>query len=677
MSEHNSSRGFEIGDCVHWLEAADAIYEVAKISGGHVTISLLEYHFEKGKPYPARTRRVPFWQLKPLSMEPDGGQQNTKSSRGLKAAEHPLLSPAQLKTEPYQQEPNGSEFKCSKCSTPLLESAEPHGLVTPWESAPLSLSKSTLTHSEFSALTGPIFQSTGTSKPTIPNQESLTSIGCRSLAQAHQAPELGRDSTIQNQPCGEKPSGASVLDNPSLLLWNSLKDLSNEDFEQFVGHCEWQAIRAGISNSYRQRKSEQCTSETGSLSCPTLTSCSSKSSRPAGMTKCEKWWRDNGLIPAGYQLSASAIALLMGYPEDWFQVLSPSPTIPWAESAPDTSPVEPSHLPKPPLRFSESFTSAPSGNNYSPAVLGEMGYREQGHKIPLELKEHCGQLAPVLRETAHPLEPQPKTTPSVNNYSPGVIEDDFPLEPEQRQKQPEALGEKERTHPLELNSQPVLGDSNTDHSTYPVEPKQDIKNPRRKDNIERQVRDRLSAELGGLTEVATPAGRIDLLTETEIVEVKQVKDWKSAIGQVLAYSGFYPEHHKRVHLFGRHDATLAKATSICNELGIKVTFEEIRLSREPEARDASGWLEHYTKTKKLKNGISATYPPCRGERDPDNPEHWYWAYRYEQKHDNARSDNGYITRAVSLPRVKVEAVSLAIACGWSVEKILKFIRSKD
>jgi hypothetical protein len=38
---------------------------------------------------------------------------------------------------------------------------------------------------------------------------------------------------------------------------------------------------------------------------------------------------------------------------------------------------------------------------------------------------------------------------------------------------------------------------------------------------------------------------------------------------------------------------------------------------------ASGWLEHYTKNKKLKSGIIAIYACVEGERDPDNPDHWY------------------------------------------------------
>lgn len=63
----------------------------------------------------------------------------------------------------------------------------------------------------------------------------------------------------------------------------------------------------------------------------------------------------------------------------------------------------------------------------------------------------------------------------------------------------------------------------------------EIKSPVR---VEHQIRARLQYQLGGLTEVLTPAGRIDLLTETEIIEVKHLSEWKSAMGQVMAYSGF-------------------------------------------------------------------------------------------------------------------------------------------
>lgn len=95
--------------------------------------------------------------------------------------------------------------------------------------------------------------------------------------------------------------------------------------------------------------------------------------------------------------------------------------------------------------------------------------------------------------------------------------------------------------------------------------------------VERKIRDRLHAQLGGLVEVVTPAGRIDLLTKTHIIEIKTVGDWKSALGQILAYSGFYPEHQKRIHLFGSafELKKLPDIEAACLSFDIKVTGEEV------------------------------------------------------------------------------------------------------
>lgn len=320
----------------------------------------------------------------------------------------------------------------------------------------LSLSKSIQTPKLSCNRTGQTCQSTQTCVCIPLELENSTSTQSDSPAQEPATPGQELDSTIQNQPCGERPSDASALEDPGLSLWNSLKGLSTEDYEQFVEHYEWQAIRAGISSSYRLRKLEQCTSETDYLSCPTLTSCSSKSSRPAGMTKCEKWWRDSGLIPNGSQLSAGAIARFMGYPEDWFQVLSPCQPTLQAESAPDTSLVEPSHQLRLPWHYAESSTSIPS----------------------------------------------------VNNYSPGVIEDDFPLELNPKS----VLGDKQtdRTRPLELKEHCdqlllVLGDSNVEHSTYPLEPEQ------HQPVLEEMLAEEISSSLNPLVLPSVPFSQRKLL----------------------------------------------------------------------------------------------------------------------------------------------------------------------
>ena len=97
------------------------------------------------------------------------------------------------------------------------------------------------------------------------------------------------------------------------------------------------------------------------------------------------------------------------------------------------------------------------------------------------------------------------------------------------------------------------------------------------ENPEYQVVQRLQAKLGGQTEIVTAVGRIDLLTETEIIEVKQVSDWKAALGQILTYARFFPEHIKRIHLFG--NCTPEKKQVISSTVlsfGVIATFEEVK-----------------------------------------------------------------------------------------------------
>ncbi|CBJ33462.1 FirrV-1-A34 [Ectocarpus siliculosus] len=63
------------------------------------------------------------------------------------------------------------------------------------------------------------------------------------------------------------------------------------------------------------------------------------------------------------------------------------------------------------------------------------------------------------------------------------------------------------------------------------------------------VRDALASLVGGEPEVETPAGNIDVLSGTEVIEVKYYKQWKHGLGQVLAYHCFHPSLAKRLHLF--------------------------------------------------------------------------------------------------------------------------------
>ena len=855
---------------------------------------------------------------------------NTKSSRGLNQSIHSTQS-------------NGNEPKCLECLTNSPELGEQQLLETASASKQHNLSKSTPTLVPFSEATGPISQFTGISEPTAPNQETTTSTGFHSPAQAHQMLELEQDLITQNQPYGEKDCGASALPNPGSLLWNSLKDLSIEDFEQSLDRYEWRAIALKIFSSYRQRKQERCTNETGFLSCPTLTSCSSKSSRSAGGTKCEKWWKDNGLVPAGSQLSAPAIALLMGYPEDWFQALSPSLIIPPVESAPGISQGELSHQPRLPWRYAvfctliafwqheisllcdslegdnSNYSSCNESSNASVHLPGvREGVSEQGdselekdHQIlqsemlqseqaqnqgrsscdrnvrvgndsggnsqksrskysrckqslqergiqtspkddqpnqrrqERQLERRCGDEEGVhcsevsgssqgfrgwgLCTPAHPSDGeilgtipellrtrtsrqrgsashqsqhagQPDREPSVDESvtaqsatSAGSSSEALQESQEDghgrdisvskscefgnwneswgsagSNQEPASLQgnylgvcelSRRRSHcpgsctcpscqqPLIsldhgcgicgwVSSPSVLRDSSRDHSTYPLELKQDtdclesststpsvnnyspvlgetahplelkglceqlppvlgetaypLEPEERPASLEALAEATSSlinpallpslslAERGNLPKIR---GIYLVLKQTEVIYIGQASNiwqrWQSH--HLISRLWLLPEiriawsevEGTPLHLIER--LLIKRFLPLLNN-----TFVTGDVPRESRAvQRASGWLERYTKTKKLKNGTIATYPACERERDPDNPDHWYWAYRYEEKRQDAKSDNGYITRAVSLPRVKVQAVRRAIARGLSVEKVLSFIQGEE
>lgn len=91
--------------------------------------------------------------------------------------------------------------------------------------------------------------------------------------------------------------------------------------------------------------------------------------------------------------------------------------------------------------------------------------------------------------------------------------------------------------------------------------------------IESETSIRIAKELGAKREVKTPAGNIDILSSTELIEVKYKKQWKAAIGQALAYSTFYPTHTLRIHLIEDNaPIEMDMVRSICKGLGIKVTI---------------------------------------------------------------------------------------------------------
>jgi hypothetical protein len=96
--------------------------------------------------------------------------------------------------------------------------------------------------------------------------------------------------------------------------------------------------------------------------------------------------------------------------------------------------------------------------------------------------------------------------------------------------------------------------------------------------LECAVRDMLTVQYpDGRVEVRTPVGFIDLLFPTSIMEVKSFKKWKHALGQVLAYSAYYPDRSKIIHLYVSDHETpnLNGLLQICQQFGVNVSYQNL------------------------------------------------------------------------------------------------------
>ncbi len=95
-----------------------------------------------------------------------------------------------------------------------------------------------------------------------------------------------------------------------------------------------------------------------------------------------------------------------------------------------------------------------------------------------------------------------------------------------------------------------------------------------KNDREAIIQTKLHKKLGGQIEVETPVGYIDLLTDSELIEIKHVDNWKHAVGQLICYGNYYDEHRKRLHLFGHKPSqNFTEITMICNKNDITVSME--------------------------------------------------------------------------------------------------------
>lgn len=92
---------------------------------------------------------------------------------------------------------------------------------------------------------------------------------------------------------------------------------------------------------------------------------------------------------------------------------------------------------------------------------------------------------------------------------------------------------------------------------------------------EHEVADRLAIAVQGKREVLTPSGRIDVLSPSQVIEVKRAAKWRGALGQVLDYAQHYTSHGRRIHLCDVPAAfDFQKVLAACASVDVVVTWEE-------------------------------------------------------------------------------------------------------
>ena len=100
---------------------------------------------------------------------------------------------------------------------------------------------------------------------------------------------------------------------------------------------------------------------------------------------------------------------------------------------------------------------------------------------------------------------------------------------------------------------------------------ENIKGDKNNEQKEKEIQEKLYEKLGGIKEYETKYGNIDLLTESEVIEIKIHENWKHGLGQLLVYSNEIKNKKLRLHLFdGKKEEDII---NICKVYNINVSWE--------------------------------------------------------------------------------------------------------
>jgi hypothetical protein len=101
-----------------------------------------------------------------------------------------------------------------------------------------------------------------------------------------------------------------------------------------------------------------------------------------------------------------------------------------------------------------------------------------------------------------------------------------------------------------------------------------LKPSRSSQQIEKNIQAKLAKKYNADVEIETEVGMIDMLTNTEIIEIKVASKWKHALGQIISYGEFYPSHKKKIILFGKVEVNIETIKKICIKFDVEVELHE-------------------------------------------------------------------------------------------------------
>lgn len=154
-----------------------------------------------------------------------------------------------------------------------------------------------------------------------PHQQELISTQGDFPVQEPQTQEPKQDSYIQSLLSGLNISELSTKGDPDSLSSKTQLQLLITHCEQYLEDSEWSDIVGMIHKSYKQLSLEVPKKGSDCLSLPTLTTNKGVKSRSSGQSKCEKWFRDKGLLLDTQCLSPQMMAVLFGFPMEWTKCL--------------------------------------------------------------------------------------------------------------------------------------------------------------------------------------------------------------------------------------------------------------------------------------------------------------------------------------------------------------------